>query len=94
MKLEYVLPHLRAGGKVKAIGHGFVLTLENLAAYFQTSKMLHLDFEIFKEPYKKEYKLIIKGSDYTINGDENLVLIDLLPRSGTYKITIEEITND
>jgi hypothetical protein len=49
------------------------------------------------EPYKKEYIVEFDAkADYSIDGSGYEILLDIFPRTvnKTYKVTIEEITND
>lgn len=93
MKLEEVLPHLRAGGKVK-YKYGKIFCITNSLTNVLKSDPKDLagnEFEIVKEPYKKEI-IIHKESfnRYFIDGDSPDTTIRNLPK-GDYKVTIEEI---
>ena len=102
MKLEEVLPHLRAGGKVLFAGYRWS-TLEDIMKYDISRRGLESnDWEIVKEPYKKEpykkepYKkehIIerLRNDGYAIDGNAYDSFVYLLPETKKYKVTIEEI---
>ena len=89
MKLEEVLPHLRAGGEV-TITDNKTYTLEELYTRYSSSALLLSDqFEIVKKPYKKE--LIVKFNEF---GHIDEYVDHFFPTelyNKKYKVTIEEI---
>lgn len=92
MKLEEVLPHLRAGGKVLFAGYRWS-TLEDIMKYDISRRGLESnDWEIVKEPYKKEHIIErLRNDGYAIDGNAYDSFVYLLPETKKYKVTIEEI---
>lgn len=96
MKIEEVLPHLRAGGKVRISGRdGWEFSLNELNNQFSFIALHRLDnFEIVKKLYKAEH-VVEKDPDYDyiIDGNQYATFSEILPELGQkYKVTIEEIT--
>lgn len=99
MKLEDVLPHLRAGGKVK-LGKFFTAeyTLDGLFILHKDI-LKSDDFVMVKDIYKNEHIIDFESySCYTISNIKQnkflaTSLVELFPnRTNTkYKVTIEEI---
>jgi len=96
MKLEEVLPHLRAGGKVKIVEFASTnksYDLEKLNSMLTFSGLSRREFEIVEEPYKKEH--IVKTGYLhcrSVDGNTDLSYSDMFLKSHTtYKVTIEEI---
>jgi hypothetical protein len=103
MKLEEVVPHLRAGGKVKVGKDTYKIINNKLHFYYDGDwiysgntfpDILFLEFDIVKEPYKKEH--IVKTDGYlyckSIDGKTNWSYSNMfLKCNTTYKVTIEEI---
>ena len=100
MKLEEVLPHLRAGGEVRTRG-GFHsrYSLKDVLK-LNESILESNDFQIVKEAYKSETTVHVSPEYdwcYHIKGEsKSKSLRDLFPKVATkevgyYKITIEEI---
>lgn len=98
MKLEEVLPHLRAGGKVTYSKNTQEVEydLEKLLNCLSYIELESDYFEIIKKPYKKEYIVECDKDGYTIiNGTYSNRVMYLLPednKNKKYKVTIEEIT--
>lgn len=116
MKLEEVLPHLRAGGEVTSEQivkglytapkrrYSFKLNHKRLETFDDIERIsVNLDvafdindFEIVKNPYKKEHiiEVINTNFDYKLDGAPTYgVMTKIIPNISNkkYKVTIEEI---
>lgn len=88
MKLEEVIPHLRAGGRVKVEGYR-PMNLEELTKSIHVTYLFTKQYEIVTEPLKIETKLWSGGTNLNIVNLGHI--LNILKPYIDYKVTIEEI---